>query len=204
MKRNWLLVSAIVLGLAAAANASSVSLAFDRADAEPGETVQLMITGDADTPADAVVIDLGFTSPGSYPEPAELPSMPMWPLSAVWFDPWDASTIGVDRSVDEINPDPLELQANAYDKDIDMGLDQPFDEGPIVTISMIIPDDGTLGFCDYIEVVVTGAEFARAGISEEVPEEGRGSASLHIIPEPTTISLLALGAFGALVRRRRR
>jgi hypothetical protein len=202
MKRNGLLVLAMVFGLAAAANASSVSVAFDREEAEPGDTVLLMISGVSDVGGDAVVIDLGFTSPGSYPEPANV----LWLLSSTWYDPWDASVIGLSRAVDEVTADPLLLTAQAFDQDItyDPPLDDPFQSGPIVTISMVIPDDGTVGFCDYIDVDVVGAQLGYKGELEDVPEANCGSDSIHIIPEPTTISLLALGAFGALVRRKRR
>lgn len=204
MKRNWLFVPAMVLAVAAAANASEVTLAFDVPDAEPGDTVQLLIAGTSDNGADAVVIDLDFTSPGSYPTPAQIPANPMWVLSAVWSAPWDSSILGISRSVAEVTPVPLQLEAQAFEQDIDQGLDVAFTNGPIVAISMVIPDDGSLVFCNYIEVVVTGAQFALAGVVEDVPSAGLGSASLHIIPEPMTIGLLGFGLAGMVLRRRRR
>jgi len=191
MKRNGLLVLAMVFGLAAAANASSVSVAFDKEEAEPGDTVLLMVSGVANTASDALLIDLALTSPGSLPDP----NGPTWDDSAVWDPPFDlAQQLGF---AGILQTGPI-LTCDAF---LQIGT---FTSGDILTIEMVIPDDGSVGFCDYIDVDVDYAEFAYQGTVEEVPEAGRGSDSIHIIPEPMTISLLAVGAFGALIRRKRR
>ena len=76
MKRNWLLVPAMVLAVAAAANASSLDVQFSAEQANPGDTVQLVISGVADSASDAMTVVMDLTATGSAPVPPHRPQPP--------------------------------------------------------------------------------------------------------------------------------
>ncbi len=225
MKHNWLLVSAMVLGVTAAASASSINVQFNVEQANPGDTVQLLISGASDVDTDAFWVIMDLTATGSAPEP--VPNV-LWPIidaNCPLGDPntvWDFSTTGlgwfgtpvlkpmvgsvVFPKPEHMDP-PLPYGTMIWDWDrmqCDGRIDvAAFDSGDILVVEMKIPDDGTYGVTiGSIAFDANEAEFGRAGQEQDV--ETLGSDVLTILPEPATIGLLALGVVGMVLRRRRR
>jgi hypothetical protein len=186
-----LLAAGLVLALGAGAQASSLQVRFDREQAHPGDVVQLLISGDAETRVDAVVVDLLFTTPGSalLPHPG-----PSWDDSSTWLAPWDSAHGG---GMAGVLWDGAVLMCDAW-----MKLDF-YTDGEILTIETLVPDDGSYQSGDVLEVAASTAEFALEGVTAPVPSENREGDTLHIIPEPAALSLLALAGLALLPSRRR-
>jgi len=186
-----LLAAGLVLALGAGAQAASLQARFDREQAQPGDIVQLLISGDAETPKDSVCVDLVITTPGSalLPHPG-----PSWDDSSTWLAPWDSAEA---MGMAGVLWDGVVLTCDAW-----MMLDF-YTAGGILLIDMQIPDDGSYQSGDVVEVAASTAEFALEGVTASVPLENREGDTLQVIPEPAAVSLLALAGLALLASRRR-
>ncbi len=179
MKR-FLTATMIAVGFAAVANAASLTITPDKTSYSVGESIVLTITGDSGgLAAQGVFGALALSGTGS----AAYVSGSQNQISSFGGGlPWTMSAVGAQNTVFNqiagVNPLPGDWTSPLATA--------TFTAASVGTVAIGWDNDGTPGALNFFGIAVGDA----------------GTASITIVPEPTTASLLALGLIGLAMRRR--
>ncbi len=179
VKNRFVLASVAVLAVAVAANAASMDVSFNVAEAEPGDEVTLTLSGDS-----------GGATIDSLTAYFDVPASDFVAGSGSWVDEWDNAS-----------SEPQDFLGDSFVTTFDSS--GFVIDGTIATFTIKIPDtysDGdtyALGFLDQ-----WAPEFGQGtDITGAAPGQ---DATISITPEPASLGFLAFGGLAALIRRRRR
>ncbi len=179
MKR-FLTATMIAVGFAAVANAASLTITPDKTSYNVGESIVLTITGDSGgVAAQGVFGALALSGTGSMTYVSGSQS----PISSFGGAlPWTPSAVGAQNTVFNqivgVTPFPGDWTSPLAVA--------TYTAATLGVVNIGWNNDSSVGALNFFGIAVGDA----------------GTASITIVPEPTTASLLALGLIGLAMRRR--
>lgn len=177
MKRTLIAIVAVV-GFAAAANASSITITADQASYNVSDTITLTIQGTVSTAGNQAFVQVGYDN-----SLVGTPNQTVTPALITTFNGGSSWTVGVTQGTCTAST------CTAIDMLGGIAL-QNIDQANLTAeITFHADAAGTATFA------TTSVFFFGAGPA---------STSVTIVPEPTTAGLLAIGLFGLAVAGRRR